>query len=104
MEGLIAYDWPGNVRQLRNLLQRLVVTTPAAVILPEHLPGPLGELADGPGQFSMTLGSSLQEVEAEFIRQTLQRLTGNRREAAAILGISVRSLQYKLKRYNITTK
>ena len=52
----------------------------------------------------MTLGSSLQEVEAELIRQTLQRLTGNRREAAAILGISVRSLQYKLKRYNITTK
>ena len=104
MEGLIAYNWPGNVRQLRNLLQRLVVTTPATVILPEHLPGPLGELADSPGQFSMTLGSSLQEVEAELIRQTLQRLTGNRREAAAILGISVRSLQYKIKRYNITTK
>ena len=39
MEGLIAYNWPGNVRQLRNLLQRLVVTTPATVILPEHLPG-----------------------------------------------------------------
>ena len=104
MESLRAYNWPGNVRQLRNLLQRLVVTTPATVILPEHLPGPLGELADGPGQFSMALGSSLQEVEAELIRQTLQRLTGNRREAAAILGISVRSLQYKLKQYNITTK
>lgn len=104
MEGLIAYDWPGNVRQLRNLLQRLVVTTPAAVILPEHLPGPLGALADGPGQFSMALGASLQEAEAELIRQTLQRLTGNRREAAAILGISVRALQYKIKRYNIATK
>ena len=98
------YNWPGNVRQLRNLLQRLVVTTPAAVILPEHLPGPLGELADGPGQFSMALGSSLQEVEAELIRQTLQRLTGNRREAAAILGISVRSIQYKINQYNITNK
>ena len=104
MEGLIAYNWPGNVRQLRNLLQRLVVTTPATVILPEHLPGPLGKLADSPGQFSMALGSSLQEVEAELIRQTLQRLTGNRREAAAILGISVRSLQYKIKRYNIASK
>ena len=104
MEGLIVYDWPGNVRQLRNLLQRLVVTTPVAVILPEHLPGPLGALADGPGQFSMALGSSLQEVEAELIRQTLQRLTGNRREAAAILGISVRALQYKIKRYNIAPK
>ena len=92
------------MRQLRNLLQRLVVTTPTAVILPEHLPGSLGELADGPGQFSMALGSSLQEVEAELIRQTLQRLTGNRREAATILGISVRALQYKLKRYNITIK
>lgn len=104
MEALVAHDWPGNVRQLRNVFQRLVVTTPATVILPEHLPGSLGKLADGPGQFSIALGSSLEEVEVEFIRETLQRVTSNRREAAAILDISVRSLQYKIKKYNIATK
>jgi transcriptional regulator with PAS, ATPase and Fis domain len=47
------------------------------------------------------LGTSAAEVEAELIRQTLQRVTANRRKAAEILGISVRSLQYKLKQYNI---
>jgi two-component system response regulator HydG len=50
---------------------------------------------------SLPLGSSLDQVEAELIRQTLERMTSNRREAAAILGISVRSLQYKIKRYNL---
>ena len=101
MACLIAHSWPGNVRELRNLLQRLVVTTPNTVIRPEHLPGSLVELAHSTGHFSIELGSSLPAVEAELIRQTLQRVTSNRREAAAILGISVRSLQYKLKQYNI---
>ena len=101
MACLLSHAWPGNVRELRNLLQRLVVTTPNTVIRPEHLPSPLVELAPNTGHFSIVLGSSLQEVEAELIRHTLQRVTSNRREAAAILGISVRSLQYKLKQYDI---
>jgi len=104
MESLLTHPWPGNVRELRNLLQRLVVTSPDTVIRPEHLPGSLVDLVAGPGHFSIEIGSSLQAVEAELIRQTLQRVTSNRREAAAILGISVRSLQYKLKQYNIQKK
>ncbi|HIG54749.1 MAG TPA: sigma-54-dependent Fis family transcriptional regulator [Candidatus Latescibacteria bacterium] len=103
MECLLAHPWPGNVRELRNLLQRLVVTSSDTVIRPEHLPGSLIDLAAGPGHFSVRIGSSLEMVEAELIRQTLQRVTSNRREAAAILGISVRSLQYKLKQYKISS-
>ena len=103
MEFLLAHPWPGNVRELRNLLQRLVVTSSDTVIRPEHLPGSLIDLAAGPGHFSVKIGSSLEMVEAELIRQTLQRVTSNRREAAAILGISVRSLQYKLKQYKISS-
>ena len=104
MACLIAHHWPGNVRELRNLLQRLVVTSPEMMIRPEHLPRSLVDLADGPGHFSIQIGSGIQEVEAELIRQTLQRITSNRRDAAAILGISVRALQYKLKQYNIKIK
>ena len=103
MACLLAHSWPGNVRELRNLLQRLVVTTHNTVIRPEHLPSSLVETAPNTGQLAIQLGSSLQEVEAELIRQTLQRITSNRREAAAILGISVRSLQYKLKQYDISS-
>jgi DNA-binding NtrC family response regulator len=101
MEHLINHSWPGNVRELRNLIQRLVVTSPGKTIHPSHLPNTLGEADPEVGYFTVRLGSSIQEVEAELIRQTLERVTSNRREVAAMLGISVRSLQYKLKQYNI---
>jgi transcriptional regulator with PAS, ATPase and Fis domain len=101
VEHLINHSWPGNVRELRNLIQRLVVTCPGKVIRPPHLPEVLGETEPGARHFTIKLGSSIQEVEAELIRQTLERVTSNRREVAAMLGISVRSLQYKLKQYNI---
>ena len=101
MEHFIKHSWPGNVRELRNLIQRLVVTCPSKTIRPEHLPGILATTDDGCGQFSVKLGTSVKEAEAELIRQTLHRVTSNRRRAASILGISLRSLQYKLKQYGI---
>ena len=57
--------------------------------------------ADVERRFDVAVGSSIEDVEAELIRQTLHRITSNRRDAASILGISVRSLQYKLKKYKI---
>ncbi|MDA0334888.1 MAG: sigma-54 dependent transcriptional regulator [bacterium] len=109
MRILCGHSWPGNVRELRNLVQRLVVTTEGGTIRPEHLTQVLGEDASaaarkvaGAGEMvSMPLGSSLEQVEAELIRQTLERLTKNRRQAAAVLDISVRSLQYKIKKYGL---
>ena len=102
MAQLVGHDWPGNVRELRNLIQRLVVTCPGSALTPEVLAEALGEpSADADAVLHIPLGSSLRDVEAEFIGQTLQRLTSNRRKAADILGISVRSLQYKLKEYDI---
>jgi len=104
MERLIAHPWPGNVRELRNLIQRLVVTTAGPSILPRHLDDVLdnNSSADGERHFDVAVGSSIEDVEAELIRQTLHRITSNRRDAASILGISVRSLQYKLKKYKIS--
>jgi len=105
LEVLISYAWPGNVRELRNVVQRLVVTAPGRTILPEHLSEVLGQFtpaeAAEPGDFRVALGASLRDVEAEVIRQTLQRVTSNRRQAADVLGISVRSLQYKMKEYGL---
>ncbi len=103
MESLIHHPWPGNVRELRNLIQRLVVTTPGPSILPRHLDEILDNSGnnDGERHFDVAVGSTIEDVEAELIRQTLQRVTSNRRDAASILGISVRSLQYKLKKYKI---
>jgi DNA-binding NtrC family response regulator len=101
---LVNYDWPGNVREVRNLVQRLAVTCPSRTIRPSHLKGILQQAPTPRGQFNIPLGSSLEEVEAALIRQTLERVTSNRREAAAVLGISVRSLQYKIKQYGIPSR
>ena len=109
MRILCGHSWPGNVRELRNLVQRLVVTTDGGTIRPEHLAQVLGEDAAAAARnaarageiISLHLGSSLEQAEGELIRQTLERLTTNRREAAAILDISVRSLQYKIKKYGL---
>jgi DNA-binding NtrC family response regulator len=101
---LVNYHWPGNVRELRNVIQRLVVTCPSRTLRPEHISSILGNTLPEGRHLTIELGSSIQEVEASLIQQTLERVTSNRREAAAILGISLRSLQYKLKQYEINLK
>jgi transcriptional regulator with PAS, ATPase and Fis domain len=85
------------------LIQRLVVTTAGPSILAHHLEEVLGggQSADSDRYFDVAIGSTIENVEAELIRQTLLRVTSNRRDAATVLGISVRSLQYKLKKYKI---
>lgn len=98
---LQAFPWPGNVRQLRNLLERLVLTVHESQIAAAHLPDSIR--FTGPSATALTLrpGMSLAEVERAAIRMTLDHVTRNRDEAARVLGISRRALQYKLKEYNL---
>src|SRR5260221_500690 len=94
--------WPGNVRQLRNVVERLVVTIPRPTITAEDLPLALIRSVSPERTFSVRPGMSLAQVEAELIRQTLLNVTPNRTEAAKKLGISRRALQYKIKRYGLS--
>ncbi|MCZ6632989.1 MAG: sigma-54 dependent transcriptional regulator [bacterium] len=96
---VLKYAWPGNVRELKNMIEQLVVTCSDLEIGPDRLPNRLQE-AKSEG-FSVRLGTSIEAMERELIAQTLHQITANRKEAAAILGISVRALQYKLKRYDL---
>nr|WP_272941127.1 sigma-54 dependent transcriptional regulator [Chthoniobacter flavus] len=93
--------WPGNVRQLRNIIERLVVTVPRNVIETEDLPAALVQSSRPDQAFTIQPGMSLAQVEAELIRQTLLKVTSNRAEAAERLGISRRALQYKIVRYGL---
>ncbi len=93
--------WPGNVRQLRNIIERLVVTIPRNVIEMDDLPAALVQSTKPDQAFTIQPGMSLAQVEAELIRQTLLKVTSNRGEAAARLGISRRALQYKIRRYGL---
>ncbi|MFZ3377754.1 MAG: sigma-54 dependent transcriptional regulator [Chthoniobacterales bacterium] len=93
--------WPGNVRQLRNLIERLVVTIPRAKIELADLPPALVQNGKAKHGFVIKPGMTLAQVEAELIRQTLLKVTSNRAAAAQTLGISRRALQYKIRSYGL---
>jgi DNA-binding NtrC family response regulator len=93
--------WPGNVRQLRNIVERLIVTVPRQNIGVGDLPPALLCSTRPKPVFCIRPGMSLAQVEAELIRQTLLSVTSNRAEAAQKLGISRRALQYKIKRLGL---
>jgi DNA-binding NtrC family response regulator len=95
------FPWPGNVRQLRNVIERLVVTCPDSMIETSDLPDFLRAHDQNAATFAVRPGMSLAEVEKLLIRQTLTHVTSNRDEAAKVLGISRRALQYKLKEYKL---
>jgi len=93
--------WPGNVRQLRNLVERLVVTVPAHTIEVGHLAPVITAGRNLKKGFVIQPGMTLAQVEAELIRQTLLKVTSHRQDAAQALGISRRALQYKIRRYGL---
>ncbi|MGL5016932.1 MAG: sigma-54-dependent transcriptional regulator [Luteolibacter sp.] len=95
------FRWPGNVRQLRNLIERLVVTIPHTTITSDDLPAAFRQTAVIPASLGILPGMTIAQVESELIRQTLLQVTSNREEAARTLGISRRALQYKILRYGL---
>lgn len=102
MQLLRSYAWPGNIRQLRNLMERLVVTVKEATIQPDHLSEEIQTSKQDQRTMTVTLGRSLEDIEREVIRRTLTQVTNHREKAAKLLGISLRTLQYKIKEYGIT--
>ena len=95
------FSWPGNVRQLRNIIERLVVTCRKTTIEVIDLPIFMRTSDLEAPSFAIRPGMTLAEAEMLLIRQTLIHVTSKREEAARLLGISRRALQYKLKRYGL---
>ena len=101
MERLLSYGWPGNVREMRNVLERaLILARGQAMIGVEHLPGEF-RARPGIGDRRHT-PLSLDDLERQHIDRTLKHHGGNRTRAAAELGISRATLINKIKRYNLT--
>ena len=103
MDLLMRYDWPGNIRELENVVERSVIMMRGDFITPDEFPGVLKSLDPEYEQISaeMLSGKSLKEMEKAMIMRTLQETDGNRTRAAEILGISRRTLQLKLKEYGV---
>jgi len=100
LERLLAYNWPGNIREVRNVLERaLILANGKPEIQIEHLPGEF-RARSGPGDRRHT-PLSLDELEHQHIERTLRHHNGNRTRSAAELGISRATLINKIKRYNI---
>jgi two-component system response regulator AtoC len=99
LDQLRTYDFPGNVRELRNIIERAVLTTAGDVIGPEALPEYLRSAARLMN--SRKVKPSLAELEAVYIREVLEHTRGNKTRAAEILGISRKNLYEKMRRYNI---
>lgn len=100
---LQSYSWPGNIRELHNILERALILSPEdRLILPPLSPsGAPRQEEQAPAPKGPKRLKSLEELEREAIEETLKETQGHRRKAAEILGISLRTLQYKLKRYGL---
>ena len=99
MRILFDYAWPGNVRQLRNYMERLAVTVEGATIHTDDLPL---EMRTAPGgRDAITLEAAVDEAEKTAIMAALERCNYHRERTAQLLGVSVRTLHNKLNRHSL---
>ena len=109
-QALLSYDWPGNIRELRNAVERMIVLDSDSQLDVDDLPDEIAVLArrDGdlagtpaaPGSDSL-IGRPLLDVEKYYIQRALELTEGKREEAAQLLGIGERTLYRKIKEYGL---
>lgn len=94
------YEWPGNVRELKNFVRRAFIMAEGDELDAELLApqvSPSGDIAGG--QVSLPVGETLAEADRRLILATLQRCKGVKKQAAAVLGISPKTLYNRLEEY-----
>jgi DNA-binding NtrC family response regulator len=108
------YSWPGNIRELLNVIERALIVAPGPMILPEHLPlhllsGGAQTMPAGATMLAPSVEASgsdfdltIEAAERDQIRKALEAAGGKRMEAARLLGLSRRTLYRKLDKYGIT--
>jgi len=104
LHALMAHGWPGNVRELRNSIERAAIVCDGTLITPGHLPShPASRRAapapTGPDAIAFEVGTSLEDAERVLILKTLAAASNNKTQAAHTLGISLKTLHNKLRRY-----
>ncbi len=98
---LTSYSWPGNVRELKNAVENMVVTSEGQVLDIDDLPGHIHPRQTLQPSSAMVVGTTIQEMERDLIRSTLEFFQGNRRKAAQSLGIGERTLYRKIQEYDL---
>jgi DNA-binding NtrC family response regulator len=100
-ELLLAHSWPGNIRELQNVVERALIVSPEEELTVDARWLPGIEPGSEPEDATLVAGGSLAELERQTIVRTLAAVGGNRRLAATKLGIGLRTLYEKLKRYDL---
>jgi DNA-binding NtrC family response regulator len=109
VEGLVALNWEGNVRELRNVLERAVIVAGDGTLEPRHAVFTLRHAASEPekgenggtGGLGIQVGMTIDEAEKILLQATLAQARNNKTRAAAILGISTKTMHLKLRQYRI---
>lgn len=103
MDIFMSHTWPGNIRELRNVLERSAIMSEKDLISRANLPGEFGKTtAKGGsdlGSLKFPIGTTVEAMERELILQTLAATNNNKTRAAELLGISLKTLHNKLKEY-----
>jgi DNA-binding NtrC family response regulator len=106
MRLLSEYQWPGNIRELENAIERIVILSKSDRMDVGDLPAEVraGLRAPAAGSVSFTLpedGTDLEEVELDLVRQALDRAGGSEAKAAKLLGLTTRTLEARMKRLGL---
>jgi DNA-binding NtrC family response regulator len=102
MEMLMAYSWPGNVREFRNVMERALILARGEWIETLHLPPYLrSPRTESSTKLVLPMGITAAEAERELILKTLEQTGHNKAEAARQLGLDVKTIRNKLKSYKI---
>ena len=100
MNLMLEYGWSGNVRELENMIESILVINNPDVVDLQHLPQEVREFKERPEVIPIRIGTPLEEVEREILIQTLKATKGNKRRAAELLGINVRTIHRKMEGLN----
>jgi DNA-binding NtrC family response regulator len=101
---MAAYSWPGNVRELKNMIRRAFILSEDVVEMDALPVGPAARAVSGApsSNDAMQVGMSLAEIERHFILATLEHFGGDKRKAAEVLGVSLKTIYNRLNNYSAT--
>ncbi len=101
MDFLIKYEWPGNIRELKNVIQRSILMCEGNSLTPNFLPDNILNENPQRKKIDIEIGLSLKEIEKRYIERALWWLSGNKAKTAQMLGISRKALYNKIKQYSL---